>query len=200
MPFEAASSRGGPGSGKVKGTLLLARMKYLRAQGGESLDRVLGRLSQADQEVLRGMLLPSSWYPLDLLSRLDTAIAAVLSKGDRRALFLDMGRFSADTNLGPGGSQRPFVREDDPLFLLKNLPRMYSSQHTDGTREYEQKGPKAAVVRTVGAATPEPDDCLTTVGWLKRAIELSGGREVSVTEPRCRGRGDPCCEYACSWT
>jgi uncharacterized protein (TIGR02265 family) len=199
MPFGAASPKRAEHAGTVKGTLVLARMKYLRAQGSESAERVLRRLSQADQAVLRGMLLPSSWYPVDLLMRFEMTIAAVLAKGDRRALFLDMGHFSAETNLGPKGVQRPFLREGDPHFLLQSVPRMYATQHSDGARTYERTGARSGVVRTIDGEEPDAEDCLTAVGWLTRAIELSGGRTVTVTETQCRARGGACCEYACGW-
>jgi uncharacterized protein (TIGR02265 family) len=186
--------------GNVKGTLVIARMKYLRAQGQEATERVLRRLSQADQQVLRGMLLPSTWYAADLLLRFEMTIAAVLAQGDRRALFVDMGQFSADTNLGTNGVQRPYLREGDPHFLLRNVPRMYAAQHTSGTRTYEQSGPKSALVRTLDDGSEvDADDCLTAVGWLQRAIELSGGTSVRVDETRCRSKGANCCEFACSW-
>lgn len=199
MPLAASPARRAALTGSVKGTLVVARMRYLKAQGPEAAERVLKRLSQADQVALRGMLLPSSWYPLDLLMRLEMTIAAVLARGDRRALFLDMGHFSADANLGPGGVQRPFVREGDPHFLLQNVPRMYAAQHSSGTRTYERTGPHAAVVRTLDGEPPDAEDCLTAVGWLRRGIELSGGRAVTVAETQCRARGASCCEYACSW-
>jgi uncharacterized protein (TIGR02265 family) len=185
-------------TGKVKGTLVLARMKYLKAQGADSAERVLKRMSQQDQAVLRGMLLPSSWYAADLLGRLETTIAAVLARGDRRALFLDLGQFAADTNLGPKGVQRPYLRENDPQYLLHNVPKMYSTQHSAGARTYEQDGPKAAVIRTVDGDA-DPEDCYTAVGWLRRAIELSGGRSVNVVETQCRARGAAVCEFRCSW-
>jgi uncharacterized protein (TIGR02265 family) len=195
------ASAGNPATGDtVKGTLLIARMKYLRAQGKEPIERVLRNLSQEDQQVLRGMLLPSTWYAADLLARLEATIAAILAKGDRRALFLDMGHFSADTNLGPKGVQRPYLRVDDPHFLLRNVPRMYATQHSGGTRTYEQTGTRSAVVRTLAEGGPvNPDDCLTAMGWLRRAIELSGGKSVTVDETQCRARGAPCCEYVCNW-
>jgi hypothetical protein len=37
------------------------------------------------------------------------------------------------------------------------------------------------------------------VGWLKRAIELAGGKIVTVEERCCRGRGHAACEYVCRW-
>ncbi|HEY6098769.1 MAG TPA: TIGR02265 family protein [Anaeromyxobacter sp.] len=187
--------------GNVKGTLVIARMKYLRAQGHEASERVLRSLSQEDQQVLRGMLLPSTWYAADLLMRFEMTIAAVLSRGDRRALFLDMGQFSADANLGRSGVQRPYLREGDPHFLLRNVPRMYASQHSAGVRTYEQTGPRSATLRTIDdGGEADPDDCLTAVGWLRRAIELSGGSSVTVRETQCRGKGAASCEFLCSWS
>jgi uncharacterized protein (TIGR02265 family) len=184
----------------VKGTLLVARMKYLRARGPDDTERVLRRMSSEDQQILRGMILPSSWYPADLVVRLELTAAALLSRGDRRQLFVDMGRFTADTNLGPNGVQRPYVKDGDPHYLLRNVPQMYSAQHGGGTRTSEAIGPKSAVVRTVAGEEPSADDCLTAVGWLKRAIEISGGRIVSVEETRCRARGADACEYVCRWS
>jgi uncharacterized protein (TIGR02265 family) len=198
MP-EADQMPAAENAGKVKGTLLFARLKYLRAKGEESFERVLRRLSREDQAVLRGLLLPSSWYPHNLLLRFEMTIVALLARGDRSELFLDMGRFAADTNLGPGGVQRPYLREGDPHFLLRNLPRMYMSQHSAGARTYEPTGPRSCVIRTSAGEEPNAEDCLTTVGWLQRAIELSGGTAVVVEERSCRARGKGSCDYHCSW-
>lgn len=186
-------------SATVKGTLLMARMKYLRAQGPERCERVLKHVSTQDQAVLRGVLLPSSWYRADVLLRLEMTIAAVLARGDRSELFMDMGRFAAETNLGPKGVQRPYLREGDPQFLLRNVPQMYASQHSVGTRTYEQIGPRSALIRTLEGEEPDAEDCLTAVGWLERAIALSGARDVKVLETTCRARGASCCEYRCAW-
>jgi hypothetical protein len=188
-----------PPPGKVKGTLLISRMKYLRARGESECERVLRRMSASDQQVLRGMLLPSSWYEANLVVRLEMTAVALLSRGERRDLFLDMGRFTADTNLGQSGVQRPYLRVGDPHFLLRNVPRMYAAQHAGGVRTYEQLELKAAVIRTVEGDEPSADDCLTAVGWLKRAIELAGGKIVTVEETTCRGRGHRQCEYVCRW-
>jgi hypothetical protein len=174
-------------------------MKYLRARGDEDCERVLRRLTAGDQQVLRGMLLPSSWYAADLVVRLEMTIVALLARGERRELFLDMGRFTAETNLGPSGVQRPYLKEGDPHYLLRNVPRMYAAQHLGGVRQYEQLETKAAVIRTVAGEEPNAEDCLTAVGWLKRSIELSGGKIVTVEERNCRARGAEACEYVCRW-
>lgn len=185
--------------GKVKGTLLISRMNYLRAQGPESAERVLRRLTVADQATLKAQLDPAAWYPADLLIRVELTIAALLARGDRSAMFLAMGRHTAEANLGPAGVHRAFLREGEPHHLLRSVPTLYAASHTSGSRTYEASGVRAAVIRTHGAEETTPDDCLTAVGWLGRAIELSGGKTVKVVETHCRSRGASSCEYRCEW-
>lgn len=186
-------------TGKVKGTLLLARMKFVRSRGDAEAERVLKRMSSEDQAILRATVLPSAWYPAGVLLRLEMTAAAILQRGDRRSLFLEMGRFSAATNLSPAGVLRPFVREADPHFLLSNVPRIYGAQHSTGHRSYDRAGESSAVVRHFDTEQADADDCLTTAGWLQRAVELSGGSGVTVDEPQCRARGAPHCEFRVVW-
>jgi uncharacterized protein (TIGR02265 family) len=191
---------GNPAIERIKGSLLLARMKFVKGRGSQAAELVLGRLPREDQVVLRGSLLPSSWYPTGLLLRLETTAADVLAGGDRRSLFAEMGRFTAGTNLRPGGMQRPYLREREPHFLLSNVPRMYTSQHSVGRREYQRLGPTAALIRSLEEEPFSPDDCCTTAGWLEQAIALSGGRDPRVAETQCRAGGAPHCEFHCEWS
>lgn len=182
----------------IKGNVLISRLAFVRERGGEpAVEAVLSRLSRQDQDALRGWILPIGWYPLDLNLRLDDAIAGVLSPEDRSRVFVEMGRASADASLG--GSQKPYVKEGDPHFLLANSARLYATYYAVGRREYERTGDGSAVLRTLDAEGVNATDCLTVVGWHQRAIELSGGRDVKVVETRCRTRGDPFCEYTCTW-
>ncbi|MGB8931237.1 MAG: 4-vinyl reductase [Anaeromyxobacteraceae bacterium] len=183
----------------VKGTLIAARLRFLRARGLEMTERVLNRMSAEDQVTLRGMILPSSWYPANILLRLEMTAAAIVARGDPKALFVEMGRYSAQTNLGPTGVQRAYVRHGDPHFVLSNVPRMYVAQHTEGNRTYEKTADGGAIIRSQDGDKPRPEDCLTTAGWVGKAIEVSGGRNVVVEERLCRTRGAPHCEFHCSW-
>ena len=184
---------------RIKGHILLARLQYVRDTAGEAqLAKVLASLSAEDRAVLGGMLLPVTWYPLELNLRLDAAIATVLSPGDKSKVFLEMGRASAEQNLK--GVHRPYLREGDPHFLLSAAPSIYAAYYAAGRRTYEKAGDRAAVLRTFDAETVSATDCLTVVGWHQRAIELCGGREVKVEETQCRARGAPHCEYRCEWS
>ncbi len=185
-------------SARIKGSVLITRLNLVRKHGGpERLAKVLGRLAPPDRKVLEGIILPISWYPLELNLRLDAAIADVLSPADRTKAFIEMGRASAEENLA--GPHHVFLRQGDPHFLLSHAPEIYRLYYAVGSRTYEKAGERGAVLRTVDAQSVTEEDCLTIVGWHQRAIELSGGRDVRVSHPTCRARGGPHCEYLCTW-
>ncbi len=191
MPTDSSGSR-------IKGSVLISRLNMLRQHGGAArVEEVLHRLSDADQVVMRKLILPIAWYPLELNLRLDAAIADVLSPEDRARAFIDMGRASAEENLH--GAHSIFVKQGDPQFLLKQAPQIYRFYYAVGSRTYEKTGPRSGVIRTFGAENVTEADCLTIIGWHQRAIEICGGQDARIVHSLCRARGAPHCEYQCSW-
>jgi uncharacterized protein (TIGR02265 family) len=184
---------------RIKGHILLSRIQYVREVAGEArFLEVLASLPAEDRAILSGMILPVTWYSLDLNLRLDAAIAAVLSPGDRSRVFLEMGRASAEKNLT--GVHRAYVRQGDPHFLLASTPLIYAAYYAVGNRTYEKTGERSATLRTQAVEIVSATDCLTVIGWHQRAIEMCGGTDVKVEETQCRTRGAPYCEYRCSWS
>lgn len=183
---------------RVGGNIIYSRRAFVIERGGEALwKRVLARLPAADAATLNKVILVISGYTLSLNAALDRAIAAELSPGDPDRVFLEMGRASAESNLG--GPQKAFVRPGDPHHLLECSELIYSYYYSVGRRTYQRTGPASGVLTTHEAAPTTPGDCLTVVGWHERAIELSGGADARVLETKCRHRGDDVCAYACSW-
>jgi hypothetical protein len=186
--------------GKVRGALLLARLRYVRSLGVERSLRILASL---EPEMRMGLderkIVPSSWYPAELMLKFDEAIAAEAANGDRAAVLVAIGQFAADASFGPTGPLRPYAGQNDPHALLRDVPRVHAGLAGGGTRGYARVGARAALVRAVKGHRNEGGDCLTNVGWLQRAIERCGGRDVQVVETACIGRGGSCCEFRCEW-
>lgn len=183
-------------TGSIKGGVLTSRLAFLEARGGrDAVGRVLATLPEADRALLSGAIAPASWYPFDTGSRLDAAIEAELGGGD--ALFREMGAQSARDNLSP--AQRAFVRERDPHALLKGAASIYRLYYDTGRRTFERQGVRKVVLRTHDSTTFSRADCLTVMGWHEQVIAMCGGKNVRVTEDRCRTHGDDVCEYVCEW-
>lgn len=184
---------------QIKGSVLRTRLALVEELcPGDGLGRVLARLVEADRLAL-GSLLAASWYPFELGKRLDEAIVAEIG-GGRPEFFEKLGEASAEKNLGPGCVHRRFLVPGDPHGFLEKTPLIYSFYYDQGRREYRRTGERQAQLTTYDAGTFSVPDCLTVVGWHRRALEMCGAREVRVVEAECRARGGAVCRYDLSWS
>jgi len=186
-----------PGT-RVKGASLLARLEYLTEKGGAELrERVLQRLPETDRRILENRPLPSSLFPLELNERLDDAIAQSLNPKDPVAVYRELGRASAQKNLHK--FHAIFLQGRNPHDLLAGFPAVRGTYYSDGDARYEKTGEAAGTFRVTGAQSHSRPDCESTAGYFERAIELMGGKDVTVELSLCRGRGDELCEFRCRW-
>ena len=180
----------------MKGGALAARTVFVEQHFGDGAwARVLGSLP-AEMRSTLGMILPTSWYSFELAKAVDDAIVQVLGRGDRR-VFEDIGAASAEKNLK--GSHRHFLERGDPQAFMAKAAVIYGFYYDTGRREYQPTGPDSGIMTTWDAETFSAADCLTVIGWYKRALELCGASGVTMTEETCRATQGPCCRYVVRW-
>jgi len=178
---------------RIKGSVLKSRLAFVREMG-QGVEELSG-LSPEDRTALSGIL-DTSWYPFELGERLDAAIVGTFGKG-RHEFFEKLGEASAEKNLT--GVHRGFLVVGDPQEFLAKAPTIYAFYYDQGRREYQSIGPKEAVLTTFDAETFSAPDCLTVVGWHRRALEMCGAVDVRIVEEECRARGGQVCRYRISW-
>ena len=182
---------------QVKGAVLKTRLGFVEEHGGaDARVRVLESLSEADRTTLK-LILPVSWYPFDLAERLDDAIVRVMGNGDPR-FFERLGAESAERNLT--GVHKGYLRPGDAHGFLERAPGIYRSYYEKGRREYERAGPTSGVLTTHDAEAFSGPDCLTIIGWHRKALEMCGVNSVVIRHTECRAKGGAVCRYEVSWT
>jgi uncharacterized protein (TIGR02265 family) len=183
----------------IKGSILRTRLALVEELApGDGLKRVLARLTSQEKDVLSS-LLASAWYPFEIGQHLDDAIVQELG-GGRAGFFETLGEASAEKNLGTGGVHRGFLVPGDPQAFLAKAPLIYSYYYSEGRRDYEKAAEKEAVLTTRDAETFSAPDCLTVVGWYRRALEMCGAQAPRVVEEECRAKGGAVCRYRLSWS
>ena len=88
----------------------------------------------------------------------------------------------------------------DPQAFLAKTPLIYSYYYDQGRRDYEKVGDHEAVLTTRDAETFSAPDCLTVVGWYRRALAMCGARAPRVVEEECRAKGGSVCRYRLRWS
>jgi uncharacterized protein (TIGR02265 family) len=181
---------------QVKGSVLKSRLAFVEEHGGkDAVERVLAALPLENRTILRN-LVAIQWCPFDLGERLDAAIVQVVGHG-KPDFFERLGAASAEANLT--SVHKAFLVPGDPHAFLAKAPQIYRLYYQTGRREYERTGVKEAVLTTRDAETYSTPDCLTVIGWYRKALEMCGATGVRVVEEECRARGATACKYRISW-
>lgn len=181
---------------QVKGSVLKSRLAFVEQHAGkDGVERVIATLSVEDRAALRN-LVAIQWCPFDLGKRLDDAIVQVLGHG-KPQFFERLGAASAETNLAT--VHKAFLTPGHPAAFLAKAPQIYRLYYDTGRREFVSTGAKEAVLTTHDAETFSAPDCLTVVGWYRKALEMCGATNIRIVEEECRARGGAVCRYRISW-
>ena len=92
-----------------------------------------------------------------------------------------------------------YLTKGDAHGFLAKSPSFYSLYYETGRREYTAVGPKEGVFTTYEAETFSAPDCLTVVGWYRKALEMCGVAAVKIVEEECRAKGGKVCRYRVTW-
>ncbi len=181
---------------QIKGAVLKSRLAFAQDHAGkEGLERVLAVMAEGDRRTLK-MLFTSNWYPFALGKALDEAIVRVLG-GGRPEFFERLGAASAEKNLSTIHSG--YLTKGDAHGFLAKSASFYALYYETGRREYAPAGAKEGVFTTYDAETFSAPDCLTVVGWYRKALEMCGVAGVKITEEECRALGGSVCRYRVKW-
>jgi hypothetical protein len=182
---------------QIKGAVLKSRLAFVQEHfGADGLRRVLAALPEGDQRTLR-IVFTSNWYPFELGKTLDDTIVRELG-GGKPEFFERLGEASAVKNLGSIHSG--YLTQGDAHGFLAKSPSFYSLYYESGHREYQPIGPREGVFTTYDAETFSAADCLTVIGWYRKALEMCGVSGVRILEEECRARGGLVCRYRVTWT
>ena len=180
----------------VKGAVINATVGYVKAEYPEWFDAWLAALSTECREVMADSTVVS-WYPLRLAMVEPTEKLCKLVGASGDAVAWDLGRFSADFALR--GVFRFFVRLGSPAFIIKRASRVFTTYYTNAVLRVPESGPSHAVVHIL--EFPEPHRLVDRRmgGFMERAVEISGAKNVKGTLVSSLADGDERTELRYTW-
>jgi hypothetical protein len=177
----------------VAGSSLLSLQLFLRrTYEGDLYSRTLERMSPADAEPMRGIVLPVNWYPVQPYM-LALRVARELSGDD--AFLERYGAFAAEYQIT--SFRRFILRFASPVFFLDRAGRMWDRSHDTGRWQIE--GGDLWMRGTLrDFAIVDADYCRVLVAWIHRASQMTGTRGTT-THPACRAGGAEACVFEGKW-
>ncbi len=179
---------------RVKGSILRARLLFARARGAE--EQVLDELSPELRTQAEDGFMQPAWHEMDELIELTEAIVRTIGGGQQSVLY-EAGTFACEENLR--GVYRVFLKIGFIQLMLKRVSQAWSVQFDSGRMVVANSSKRTARLALHDVPQPSAVHCLPIAGWVKRAAELAGCRDVSCEVSACRLRGDPACHFDMRW-
>ena len=174
---------------RVKGAVLRSRLAFVEERfGKDALSRVVASLDADDQKKLRAVV-SAGWYPFDIGTRFDDAIVRVLGDG-KGTVFEQLGEASAAQNLGTVHGS--FLESGQPHAFLAKANAIYRTYYDTGRREYKQTGATSGQLTTFDAESFSIADCLTIIGWHRRALECAVRATCGSSSRSAAPKAAPC--------
>lgn len=181
--------------GKVKGTIVMNSVKYIKSHGEKGRSLVPQHLAH----YLEGRILPTSWHPEQDHLELMEVTAELFSpgRGDSLEVWEEISR--ATSPVYYEGPYRSLVRHGDPTRTLASYGALWKLRHDTGEIEVVPQDERSTRIRLSGYVLSSPKMCASIQGSLIGLLEHAGARDVVASHDRCTARGDELCEWELRW-
>jgi hypothetical protein len=175
----------------VKGSAFRARVQYVDQRGADARARLMRELDPVTRSFVDGGFLVNGWYPFAAFVDLNRAIDKLFGAGDY-ALCRELGRYGCDVNLPT--LYRVFFRIGSVPFIIRRAAAAWRVNYDEGMMNVVEQTDGYVLLRISGVPQPHRTHCLSVIGWITRACEISGGKVYDQKE-RCKLLGDRECEF-----
>ncbi len=183
----------------VKGAAVNILPKYVQKNfGKEALTQWLNSITPAAREVFDGSISAKDWFPLKEAFIEPTAtLCQLFYNWDYKGAW-ELGRFSADQSLR--GIFKLFVKFGSPEVLINRAGVAFSTYYDPSTIKVQLDDQGFPIMRIMEFADIDKLVEMRIGGWIERALEISGCKNVGIKITKSLTKGDSYTEYKISWS
>jgi hypothetical protein len=182
---------------KVKGTAVKTIPEFIEANHPGKYKEWAAKLPEKSSEIFNNGIKASDWYPVE-----DAIIAPMRLMEDmfynntRRGAW-ESGRYSAGNALN--GIYKLYVKMSSPGHIIDRAGRILQAYYEPSELNILSKGKN--YVKLHITKFPKADEVIDQrfAGWMERALEISGCKNVSIQILKAICKGDPFTEFYITW-
>jgi hypothetical protein len=182
---------------EIKGTALISTIEAIKARGGElEWSRIVSHLEEPAKTMFSQAIFPSNWYSLDAFVDFLEVDIRETAGGNREVLVTRSGKV-IEAQLT--GVYKVFVRIGSPSFVIKRIAAVHATYFKGVSIEPRFEGERKAIVKYVGFKKNQSILECVVVGFFRKALEISGARQISVNFTLPISKGADCSEVTITW-
>jgi hypothetical protein len=163
---------------QIKGSAIKETIDQIKSRAGEAaFQKILGLLDEETRKVCEGEVFSSTWYSLDLFTRFLEIEICVLADGKEEMVTRGS---EAVIERQLRGIYKAFVKLGSPEFVIKRIAAVHATYFQGVPIEVQLQGNNRALVKYTGFAKQHRIMGFAIVGFFKKALEISGAKDVVI--------------------
>lgn len=184
---------------EIKGTALLAIRDFVKVKHKDKYDAWLGRMAQDSKQIFENSIDSTKWYPVESAAVEPTrVISELLFTSDIKKGAWESGRFSAEKGLT--GIYKIFVKASSPTFIISRAKDVFARYYRPCEVKVIKNDSKGIVLHMINVDKGNAVVEYRIAGWIQKALELSGLKNVNIDIPQSVTKGAPLTEYVIGWS
>jgi hypothetical protein len=183
---------------QVKGTAVETLPIFIKMKFGEqALERWLKALGALAQKEYSGLIMASGWYPLREMFIEPTQALCDVFFERKISGAEEVGRFSAEHALK--GIYKFFIKLGSPESLIERAGMIFPTYYRPSAMNIVDKVKGGATFRITQFEDAHPTVEHRILGWIERALQISGAKSPQVQIVCSMTSGAACTDINCRW-
>lgn len=182
----------------VKGVSVKSVREYIEKNFPGKLDAWSEQLPEQSKKIYTEFIRVNEWYPLSAgLTIPLRAVGTMFFDGNWKEAVWKMGRFSADEALS--GIYKIYVKLGSPRHIIDRAGRVMAAYFSNTEIKVTSDLKNQLTMQIL--RFEEPDEAIeyNIGGWIERALEISGCKNINVSVRKSLARKDSSTEYYVTW-
>lgn len=183
---------------QVKGSVPLSIRNYVQKEFPDRYHVWFNKLPQASKELYSGAIPASQWLDSETAAAIPTKMVGELFyHGDFRMAAWLTGRFSAEVALT--GIYKMFVMIASPKFIIDRASMIMTTFYSPTALTVVESRPHGVTLHLTQLPGASPVIENRIAGWMEKALEICGCKELDVQITRALSSADKLTEYTVAW-
>ena len=182
----------------IKGTAVISIRDFVGKYYNQNYNQWLNALPESSRKIFQEGVYANKWYPMEEACVVPTSyIGEIFFEGDNIKAAWENGRYSADEALK--GFYWFYVKVGNPQHIIKRASRLFAAYYHPCEIELEKvtKFSFQLVIKQF----QDPSEIVENRigGWMERALEISGCKNLKVQITESLAKNDNVTRYDVSW-
>lgn len=182
---------------QVKGTAVKTIPEFVKAKFPQKYNDWFNLLPEKTKAIFSNGVITSNWYQVEDAIIFPTSQMSQQFYGNERDGAWECGRYSAETALN--GIYKIYVKMSSPGHIIDRAGRIVQAYYEPSEVKIAGKTDKSVVLQVTKFPKPHKVIEYRFAGWMEKALEISGCKNVSIELTRSMTKGDFLTEYKITW-